>query len=192
MNTSYFPVVFRRQLCFWTFHCTLNALPSLGIALYYLKLWRYLPAIAAMFAAVATFVILYAALTSLSGPFANKDHLLSRSLKLGAKIRAWISSLSMLVVFTPAAALSPDLWGGGLAISLLNEAGRFLTGKNEIIFSPETGEGMWFNSAFFPVYVTTILQGLILSFLLLMISFFAVIFIQARDRRNFFAVADSR
>jgi hypothetical protein len=32
----------------------------------------------------------------------------------------------------------------------------------------------------------------ILSFILLMISFFAVIFLQARDRKRVFAVAESR
>ena len=50
----------------------------------------------------------------------------------------------------------------------------------------------WFRTAdpqngdfvFLPVFATTMLEGFILSFLLLMISFFAVLFLQMRDRRR--------
>jgi hypothetical protein len=39
---------------------------------------------------------------------------------------------------------------------------------------------------FFPVYATTLLEGFILSFILLMISFFALILIQIKNRRSHF------
>jgi hypothetical protein len=42
-------------------------------------------------------------------------------------------------------------------------------------------------SGFVQIYATTMLEGLILSFLLLMISFFALIILQARDRRKVFS-----
>jgi hypothetical protein len=48
------------------------------------------------------------------------------------------------------------------------------------------------DTTFLPVYATTMLEGFILSFLLLMISFFALIFLQMRDRKKAFATGVSR
>lgn len=101
MNSSIFPVVFCRQLRFWTFHCMMNSLPSMLIAMTMLGLWRKPAAITAMFAAIGTFIFLYAALTSLDGPLADENHVLSRALRLGSKIRAWISGISLFMFFHP-------------------------------------------------------------------------------------------
>jgi len=57
--------------------------------------------------------------------------------------------------------------------------------KGHIMDSPEV-------AGFAEVFTITLLEGIILSFLLLMISFFAVIFLQAHDRRRFFAIAEPR
>ena len=46
-------------------------------------------------------------------------------------------------------------------------------------------------ASFLPVYATTLLEGFILSFLLLMIAFFALVFLQMRDRRRAFAIGVS-
>ena len=63
--------VFPRQLRYWSLHCLLNAAPSLGIALGWLGLWKSPSAVAAMFTAIATFIVLYATLTSLRGPLTD-------------------------------------------------------------------------------------------------------------------------
>jgi hypothetical protein len=47
------------------------------------------------------------------------------------------------------------------------------------------------DTTFLPVFATTILEGFILSFLLLMIAFFALIFLQMRDRKKAFAAGVS-
>ena len=191
MHTSTFRTVFPRRLRFWAFHCVINALPSLCIALFILQFWRSPPAIAAMFCAIATFIMLYATLTSLNGPLTREGHVLSRSLRLGAKIRAWISGLSLLLIPANALIFTPDLWCGFLASGLLYRADQFLNpGSNTFDLVSVSRRPATID--FFPIYATTMLEGLILSFLLLMISFFAVMFIQARDRRKFFALADSR
>ena len=52
------PAVFPRQLRYWALHCLLNAAPSLGIALGWMGLWKVPAAVAAMFAAIATMIVL--------------------------------------------------------------------------------------------------------------------------------------
>ncbi|HEX7262308.1 MAG TPA: hypothetical protein VF258_10875 [Luteolibacter sp.] len=178
MTSSPFATTFLRQLRYWAFHSSLNALPSLFIALFFLNLLERPSAVAAMLCAIATFILLYAAITSLSEPLADPTHVLSRSLKLGAKIRAWISGLSLLVVFTPAMSVSPDFWCGWLAVNIVNHLTQ-LMGLNSGGYVP--------NTDFLSIYATTLLEGFILSFILLMISFFALIFLQSRDRRKYFA-----
>lgn len=189
MITSSFPIVFRRQLRFWTFHCSFNALPSLVIALGFLQLWKSPGAVAAMTAAIATFILLYATVTSLRGPLADEHHLLARALKLGTKIRGWISGISVLLILSgKGILLAPDLWCGMLAINLLNSIASFAGTANSNLFRPRPVHDL---DTFLRIYITTMTEGFILSFFLLMISFFAVIFLQARDRKKFFAVADS-
>ncbi len=181
MNASAFLAVFPRQLRFWTFHCMLNG----AAALIVLQLWKSPSAIVAMLFAIATFILLYATFTSAIDPLADDLHVLSRSLKLGTKIRAWISGLSMFVVVTPAMSIAPDFWCGYFSAAIIDVGARQLGLRGQLIGSP--------NSAGFPeIYATTLLEGFILSFLLLMISFFAVMFLQARDRKRVFAVADPR
>ena len=179
------PAVFPRQLRYWTLHCLLNAAPSLGIALGWLGLWHHPAAVAAIFTAIATFVLLYAFLTSLRGPFSNPTHILSRALWLGAKIRAWISGLSCIAVTTGIGIwFTPDYYCGWLSISLVNGAARFL-GASGAVFQP-TADGAGAPD-FLPVFATTLLEGFILSFLLLMIAFFSLIVLQMRDRRKAYA-----
>ena len=185
MSTSILLAAFPRQLRYWTFHCMMNSSPSFCIALITLQLWKSPAAIAAMLCAIATFILLYAVFSSVIEPLADEQHVLSRSLKLGTKIRAWISGLSLLVVWTPAMSITPDFWCGFISVALTN-----------FLFKSAGGSGNFFepngvNIGFPPVFITTLVEGLILSFILFMISFFAVIFVQARDRQRVFAVAET-
>lgn len=179
------PAVFPRQLRYWSLHCLLNAAPSLGIALGWLGLWQHPSAVAAMFSAIATFILLYAFLTSLRGPFSDPDHLLSRALDLGARIRAWISGASVLVLPTGVfMVFTPDYWCGMASIGIVNGAARLLGASRPVFQADIDGSN---SASFLPVYATTLVEGFILSFLLLMIAFFALILLQMRDRRKAFA-----
>lgn len=184
MSLYSFPQTFRRQLRYWAIHCMINALPSLAIALGWLGLWKSPGAISAMLAAIGSFILLYATLTSVQGPLSDQNHLLHRAMKLGAKIRAWISGISLVMV--PLGTLTfftPDFWCGWLSIMTLNFVERrFGTGGE--FFTPSPGTA---TVDFWKVYTTTLLEGFILSVLLMMISFFCVIFVQSRDRRRAFA-----
>jgi hypothetical protein len=156
------------------------------IAMFFVGLWKSPPAVAAMLCAVGTFILLYATLTSLEGPLADENHVLPRSLKLGAKIRAGISGLSLLLLPAKALAFVPDFWCGFISFALANSLFK-AAGVSSNFFDPGV-----LNVGFAPVYITCVLEGFILSFLLLMISFFAVMFVQARDRKRVFAVTDPR
>lgn len=188
MSGTTFQSTFPRQLRFWTFHCSLNALPSFSIALFYMQLWDNPVAIAAMVSAICTFILLYSTLTSLPGPLAEGGHVLSRALRLGSKIRGWISVLSLLIIWPPAGFFTPDFWCGMFAINIFNDLAAFIG------YNSSFGGGIPSDtsSGFFPVYTVTLLEGFILSFLLLLISFFSIIILQARDRRLAFREVDPR
>ena len=173
--------IFSRQLQYWSLHCSLNALPSLGIALAYLGLWKNPAGVVAMLVAILTFVFLFAALTSLRGPLSNPGHVVSRSLKLGTKIRSWISGISLLMLpLGPAMLFMPDFWCGFLSVSILNQASRRLGLEIQLLSgNPSNG-----SVGFLTVYTTTMLEGFILSFLLLMISFFALFFLHRKAQRR--------
>jgi len=178
---SFDPAVFPRQLRYWSLHCLLNAAPSLGIALGWMGLWQHPSAVLAMLTAIATFIGLYSVITSLRGPLTDPNHMLSRALRLGAKLRAWISGLSLLILPTGFLIMFiPDFWCGMLAVSLLNGASRHL-GMSGTFFRFDRGDA---TGGFLPVFTTTMLEGFIISFLLLMISFFALIVLQMRDRKK--------
>lgn len=178
MNASPFLSVFPRQLRFWTFHCCLNAAPSFVVALFFLGLVSNNEAIIAMLCGIGSFILFYATLTSLPGPLSDERNILSRSLKAGAKIRSWIAGLSLLSVFTPAITISPDFWCGNFAVKMVESLiGYFRSG-----FSVARME----HAGFLEIYLTTIIEGCFLSMLLLMISFFAVMLLQAKERRRVF------
>ena len=72
---------------------------------------------------------------------------------------------------------TPDFWCGWAASLLVNAAGQLWLGTGELIRLEGSSPAA--------VYVTTILEGFILSLMLLMISFFALLIGQIRQRRKF-------
>jgi hypothetical protein len=177
--------IFVRQLRYWTFHCSLNALPSFGIALFFLGLWRNPVAVAAMLLAIGTFILLYSTLTSLPGPMREKEHLLSRALKVGVKVRGWISAVSVCVIPLGGMMMTPDFWCGFYASEIVDAGARRL-GMRGLDFSlPKL-------TSFSEVFAVTLLEGFMLSFLILIIAFIAVLVLQLLGRLNPFAAADPR
>ena len=171
------PSLFVRQLKFWSLHCAINSLPSFAIALFFLHLWKQPAAVAAMLAAIGTFVLLYAFVTSLPGPLADPHGAFSRALKLGTKIRMIVSLASLPLLPAGGLFFTPDFWCGWAACLLVNAAGNKWFGSGDLIRL----EG----SAPAAVYATTMLEGFILSLMLMMISFFALLIGQIRQRRKF-------
>ncbi len=169
MNRS----TFLRQLRYWTFHCTLNALPSFCIAMIYLGFWDKPAAVMAMLLAITTFIFLYATLTSINGPLADQNHILARSLRLGTKIRAWVAGLSVCAIPTLAGVLfTPDYWCG-VAATIVFRWMNDSTNNSDFIVSGRLAD----------VYLTTLIEGFFLSILLFIISFIVVIFLHTRAHR---------
>ncbi len=185
MNSSTFLAVFPRQLRFWSFHCCLNSLPSLGIALFFLGLWKRPEAVVAMFAAIFVFVMLYATVTSCFRPLSEKGHVISRSIALGAKIRAWISGISVFAICIGGVMLTPDFWSGFVSAGLYAQGAGYFGATGHLIENSE-------RAGFFEIFATTVLEGFIISIFLLVISFFSVIIIQSKERRKFLRSADFR
>lgn len=183
MDSPSFAKVFARQLAYWGKHCSLNALPSFGIALFMLKLWRRPETILAMISAIFLVTIVYTVVTSIIGSFSDRTHILARSLHLALKIRLWIVGLSVpLLLFGPGGAIfTPDFWCGFVANGILGVLGRFFFGAQfRLDVSRLSGQ------SFLPVFAVTLMEGLILSVILMLIAFFSIIFLQGRDRRRRF------
>ena len=180
MNDSAFLTHFPGKLRYWAFHCTVNAVPSFVIALWVVDLWKYPAAWVAMISAILTFILLYSTLTSLFEPLSNERHVLSRALKLGTRIRSVISGLSFPLSMTPIFFILPDFWCGLYATGIVNQV------------STELGHGYPFqvSEGTYPgavsIYSATMVEGFILSGILLFISFIAVMVLQERDRRRHF------
>ena len=162
----------------------MNATPSFVIALLCLQLSENPTAIFAMLCGVGSFIALYATLTSLPGPLSDERNILTRSLEAGAKVRSWIAGLSLLTTFTPALMVSPDFWCGDFAVNIVESIiGSLRPGFSTRSFGTHAG--------FSKIYAITMLEGLFLSIFLLTISFFVVIFLQAKERRKSFRLIGS-
>lgn len=179
MNASTFFAVFPRQLRFWTFHCVVNALPSFCIAFSMLGLQNSPTGIAAMLAGIATFILFYATMTSIPGPLANRGNLQARSLAAGTKIRSWfVGSCALLALFQVPLGLA-DLYPGFFAAEIAEQA-------FEVVNSGRPVASLGSHSSFLHVYTVTIIDGMILSFILLTISFVSLMVLQRKERRKFF------
>lgn len=180
---------FPRQLRYWGLHCLLNALPSFIIASVALDYWTNPVALKAMGAAVLVFILLYSLLTSLKGPLAQSDHVVSRAIRAGAKFRMVISIASLPFVAIPGAAVcTPDFWCGFAAILILQQLMRLLgdpLGTTPLL--DRTGT----EATFKEVFATTIVEGMIISMILFTFSFFALLFIQRRERAKMYASAST-
>lgn len=171
---------FPGKLRFWALHCTINALPSYLIAVVWLGLWPVMRAHVAILAAVVTFIIGYAVLTSCVPVLREGRNLFTRALKVGLTIRTVISVLTILSVplATPLV-FAPDTWCGLAASWAVSQAMGLPPLAQRI---GHFAEGSYVG--FLEIYATTLLEGLLLSFLLFILSFIAIIILQMRDRRN--------
>lgn len=169
---------FLHELRRWTGHCILNATPSFGIAILWFEM-KTVESIAAMICAIITFILGYATLTSLNLPLSNREHPIGRALRIGLIVRAWISGISCLCIpLPPLMLLTPDPWSGFLAIQIVKWLhSTFLGLPFDLERSPA-------NMSFGAVYLTTLLEGLILSGVLFGISFFALIIVQTMLRKR--------
>jgi hypothetical protein len=190
MQTDQLPTFrkcFPGKLRFWAIHCTINALPSYLIAVVWLELWPVAQAHWAMLAAVLTFVFGYSVLTSWVPVLREGRNLFTRALKVGLVIRTILSLLTVFVVPLGIFLLfTPDYWCGQVAVNVVARCYDLL-GLESTLGSRVGGGSVdvtLLDTGFMEVYLTTVLEGLILSFMLFILSFMAIIILQMRDRKN--------
>ena len=143
------------QLTKWTVLVSACALPSFIIALVF---GFHTPhAIAGMLCGIATFIVAYALVTSTHFYLRRSEGLLGRALRAGTKVRVIISlfSLPLLIgLFSPKAGFAlqimPDFWCGFAAIKIVDKLGSD--------FSLITDQ-----QQFFPAYLTTVVEGILMS-----------------------------
>lgn len=162
---------FLRQLGRWTFHCLLNAAPAFCIAIACLPEGKQPATIAAMLWGILTLIIGFSLLTSLPGPMRDGKHVFPRALSIGLKIRNFslVLGVPLMAVDLGGVVIAPDFILGILAMNLIPGPENFAT-----------------------IYLTTLLVGLGLAFLILTISFLAAFVLLIKDRRNAFLIPDSR
>lgn len=180
-NIEAFRKSFPGKLRFWALHCIINALPSYLIAVVWLELWPIAHAHLAMLAALCTFIIGYAVLTSWVPVFREGRNLFTRALKVGLGIRTLISCLTaMAIPLGPLLLFTPDVWSGMAANWIVSE----VLGTSPLAQRTGGSSSLVSEVGFLEIYATTILEGLILSFMLFIFSFIAIIILQMLDRRN--------
>ncbi|MCP5537469.1 MAG: hypothetical protein H7A51_14700 [Akkermansiaceae bacterium] len=175
------------QLRYWSIHCGLTALPSFCIALTY---FNTLASIAAMLAGVATFVMAYTAVTA--SPLYGKIHggLVGRSVRLGTRIRMIISLVGLPLLIpligldidtaepAPTMVFTADFWFGYAALLITAIGGQFVGLDFNSVVRDSAPPGFLFT------YLTTIVEGLLISVSLVLIAFFSLIILNARQKRR--------
>lgn len=167
------------QLRFWSLHVGLTALPSFAVAL--IK-FNSPGAILAMLAGIATFIVGYTLLCS-STVYARLTgaSLLGEAVRKGTRIRLILSLATAPLLFGafaefPSVLFAPDFWAGFGALLVVGWFSQVLglgqvdVGRNEI--------------GFVPTYFITIVEGLLISFTLVLLAFFALLFLNRRAARS--------
>ena len=170
-------------------HCVVNALPSFVIACVHLDLWRNPDALKAMGAAVLAFILAYSLLTSIRGPLTQSDHVVSRAIRAGAKFRLVISIASTpFAPFPGAFVCVPDLWCGFASVFIFQQLLRLSGTPPGIV---QVIDRLLEKASFNDIFTIAIIQGLVISMLFFTISFFALLFIQRRERMKMYAAGMS-
>ena len=145
-----------------------------------MDLWETPSGVPAMIAGVITFIALYTIVTCIPGFFDKPDGMMSKALRLGLRVRLIVSLASLIVALLairtghelgmPYLYWCPDFWAGYLTYFILDEI------DDVIRFGP-------FNE-FLEVYIWTVLEGLILSAFLFLVSFMSLLIMNIRARRR--------
>jgi len=166
------------QFRFWMVHVCLTAMPSFCFALI---AFNAPMAIAAMLAGIASFVCGYTLLCSLTiyGQLAGASTL-GRAVKIGARIRVIISLATaplLLGIFVglPLTLFAPDYWAGLGAVTIVQHAWRLVLGQPLDLMNG--------SADFIPTYCVVIVEGLLISFTLVLIVFFCLLVLNRKASR---------
>ncbi len=183
---------FPRNLGFWSLHGVVSALPGFCIAMWLLKLSENRFALVAMLSALLTTIFVITALTSIWPSLTQWRTLPSRGLRVGLVLRAICSGASFMVIITvlatngrdgnPILIALPDLWTGLGAVVSITAISDFFGIRDPlsgIMGSPES-------LSFAMIYLIALINGLILCFLIFIVSFVSMLVLQIRDRKKLY------
>jgi len=163
---------FSSQFLYWSCHALFCATPSFVLAIF--AGYQSATAIAAMLSGIATFIALYALFTS-SKKYQERyrDSLFGEAVRIGAKLRSAFSLFAMLWFFTSSndggVLVRTDMYAGMIAIKGIE---RVFGEANFELPKSDTWE------CFYRTYLTTVLDGLLLSGTLFAAVFFCFVFLK--------------
>lgn len=183
----------RRSLGFWSLHCVVSALPGFCIAMWLVGFSKNPVAPPAMLSALFTMILLLTSIMSIWPTLTDWRTLPTRGLRVGLQLRFICSVASLIVLGVVLASeggdghailiLIPDLWtglGAVLSISLLSEPFGFGNSASEIMDGSS-------DIGFLMIYLIALIDGLILCFLIFIVSFVSMLVLQIWDRRRLYS-----
>jgi len=177
------------QAKYWSLHVCFCAAPSFIMA--YTNELNTPAAIAAMLSGVATFIVAYTLITSTTFYTEQRENLLGKAVRAGTNVRLIISFLSLLALLINQTTAKkyfaelginwpsdiyqflPDFWCGLASIAMISRFHDFASGSDGL---PK------YSFAF--NFLVTIVEGTLLSLVLLIIIFFAFSIINIRQRNK--------
>lgn len=177
MNDSFLSR-FPKQLGYWAIHGSIQALPCFVIAVNWFDKFGDATAISAMVLGLAIHIPILALASSLL-PLTERNHPIGRAIRMGVTIRSLMAATCAPLGITQLAIFFPDAWCGGLAVCLTELIVNIMPRSSSYPVYIQNEGG------FLPILTITLLTGVFLTFLLLMISFFCLVVLQARERRSF-------
>ena len=165
---------FLKNLRFWVYHCFINALPSFLIAGIYLNYFQSVSATLAMLTGVLIFIFSYTFVFTLVPRFGDPQSRLAHALALALKFRFVLMVFGLLCVPMPVFFfLHPDYYAGMGAFWIQKMIYEVLV--NTMIYA----EGM---TSFFDILLWTLLEGILLTAVLFVLSFSALLFVRKVKR----------
>lgn len=183
---------FLRNWGFWSLHSVVSALPGFCIAIWMVRLSENPFAFAAMLSALLTMIMVITSVMSIWPTLTAWQTLPSRGLWCGLVLRAICSGASFLIIISvlatngrdgnPILIVLPDLWtGAGALLSITWISDYFGLGNHQSRFI----DG-YTNLSFAMIYLISLIHGLILCFLIFIVSFVSMLVLQIRDRKKFY------
>lgn len=183
---------FLRSLGFWSLHSVVSALPGFCIAMWMVRLSENPSALVAMLSALLTMILVITSLMSIWPSLTAWRTLPSRGLRCGLVLRAICAGASFIIIITvlatngrdgnPILIALPDLWtglGSVLSITLISDFFGFGNPLSGIMDGAA-------NLSFGMIYLIALTNGLILCFLIFIVSFVSMLVLQIRDRRKLY------
>lgn len=160
-----------RAMALWAGLVAINALPSFIIAMHV----EFGPHVPMILAGVLTLWVIYVLAACVDGVM-EEGGVGARAMRLAVKIRTGIALVSLLLALSEESMrFSPDFYSGFAAGWLLLLFDHVM--KTNLInldggFGPQTA------------YALTVTEGLLVSFLMLMLAFFILLILQKREARK--------